>query len=126
MTGSLDVLESIGRKTFDAINDHDRAVLREKTKMLFERGESPQLTDLLKEAKEKTEIREKIAKENEEALKSDFMALFEEFQGLASLCFILFNSWILLGKIPMAWQLKCWTATLKWVWTQVVLCSLLN
>lgn len=83
VTGSLDVLESIGRKTFDAINDHDHAVIREKTKMIFERGELPQLTDLLKEAKEQSEIKEKIAKENEEALKSDFAALFEDFQGQA-------------------------------------------
>lgn len=83
VSGSLDVLESLGRKTFDAINEHDRTVLREKTKMLFERGESPQLTDLLKEAKEQTEIQEKIAKENEEALKSDFATLFEDYQGQA-------------------------------------------
>lgn len=57
-------------------------MIREKTKMIFERGELPQLTDLLKEAKEQSEIKEKIAKENEEALKSDFATLFEDFQGL--------------------------------------------
>ncbi|XP_036364261.1 protein FAM114A2 isoform X1 [Octopus sinensis] len=83
VTGSLDVLESLGRKTFDAINEHDPVGIRDKTKMLFERGDSPQLADLLKEAKEKSEMEEKIAQETTEALKFDFGALFEDYQGQA-------------------------------------------
>ncbi|GAB1608872.1 protein FAM114A2-like [Argonauta hians] len=83
VTGGLDALESLGRKTFDVINERDPAGIRDKTKMLFERGDSPQLADLLKEAKEKTEMEEKIAQESTEALKFDFGALFEDYQGEA-------------------------------------------
>ena len=53
MTGGIDVLETVGKKAFDFIEEHDPGIHR--SKVLFERGNKPNLSKMLKEAKEETE-----------------------------------------------------------------------
>lgn len=84
VSGGLDVLESIGKKTFDVIKDHDPG-LRKTKGLLFERGDKPNLSQVLKDAKEQREAQEKLQQESEEARKAHFGFLFDDFQGLAHL-----------------------------------------
>ncbi|WAQ97998.1 F1142-like protein [Mya arenaria] len=84
VTGSLDVLENIGKKTFDAINERDPG-LKKTRHFLLDRGDKPNLSASLREAKEQEEVRAQHEKESEEARKAHFGSLFDEFQGLAHL-----------------------------------------
>lgn len=84
VTGSLDVLESLGKKTFDVINEHDPGLKRARA-FLHDRGDKPNLSALLRDAKEQQEFRVKQEQESEEARKCHFGSLFDDFQGLAHL-----------------------------------------
>ncbi|XP_060073327.1 protein FAM114A2-like [Ylistrum balloti] len=84
VTGSLDVLETIGKKTYDVIKDHDPG-LRKTKEVLFHRGDKPNLSQILREAKEDSAKRIEIEKESEEAQKAHFGFMFDEYQGLAHL-----------------------------------------
>lgn len=81
MTGGIDVLETVGKKAFDFIEEHDPGIHR--SKVLFERGNKPNLSQMLKEAKEETEYKAEMEKESEEARKAHFGYLFDEYQGKA-------------------------------------------
>ena len=81
VTGGLDVLETIGKKTFDVIKDHDPGLKKTKG-LFFERGDKPNLSQMLKDAKEQREVQEKQEHENEEARKAHFGSLFDDFQGI--------------------------------------------
>lgn len=84
VAGGLDMLESIGKKTFDVIKDHDPGL--QKTKgLFFERGNKPNLSQMLRDAKEQREVQERQQQESEEARKAHFGSLFDDFQGLAHL-----------------------------------------
>ncbi|VDI24324.1 ATP-binding cassette, subfamily G (WHITE), member 2 [Mytilus galloprovincialis] len=83
VTGSMDVLETVGKKAFDFIEDHDPGIHR--SKVLLERGDKPNLSSVLKEAKEESEYKQEMEKESEEARKSHFGYLFDEFQGISHL-----------------------------------------
>ena len=62
------------------IKDHDPGL--RKTKGLFlERGDKPNLSQMLRDAKEQREAQERQEQETEEARKAHFGSLFDEFQG---------------------------------------------
>ncbi|XP_069130382.1 protein FAM114A2-like isoform X1 [Argopecten irradians] len=84
VTGSLDVLETIGKKTFDVIKDHDPG-LRKTKEVLFHRGDKPNLSQILRDAKEDSAKQMEKDKESEEAQKAHFGFMFDEYQGLAHL-----------------------------------------
>ncbi|XP_023931122.1 protein FAM114A2 isoform X2 [Lingula anatina] len=84
MTGGLDVLESIGKKTMDVISEKDPGFAH--TKGLFkDKGSKPNLSQMLREAKEEAEEKAKMEEEHKEAQKAHFGTLFDEHQGLARL-----------------------------------------
>ena len=80
VTGGLDVLETIGKKTFDVINEHDPGLKKARV-FLRDRGDKPNLSGVLRDAKEQHEAQVEHEKESEEARKSHFGALFDDFQG---------------------------------------------
>ncbi|KAK3605420.1 hypothetical protein CHS0354_007501 [Potamilus streckersoni] len=84
VTGGLDVLETIGKKTFDVIKDHDPG-LKKARGFLFERKDKPNLSQILRDAKKEAEFRVEKEKEFEESRKADFGVHFDEFQGLVHL-----------------------------------------
>lgn len=84
VTGGLDVLETIGKKTFEVIKDHDPGLSKTKG-ILFEKTDKPSLSQLLREAQKEEEAKEERKKEEDEARLSNFKALFEENQGYAHL-----------------------------------------
>ncbi|XP_076446063.1 uncharacterized protein LOC143283702 isoform X2 [Babylonia areolata] len=82
--GGLDILETIGKKTYTTLTEHDPG-LRRAREFLHLRGEKPSLSSMLKEAQERAEEEAKHNEELEEARKCNFTALFEDNQGLAHL-----------------------------------------
>ncbi|KAK7096996.1 protein FAM114A2-like [Littorina saxatilis] len=82
--GGLDILETIGKKTYTTLTEHDPG-LRRAREFLHLRDEKPSLSSMLREAQEQADVQAKRDEESEEALKVNFTALFEDNQGLAHL-----------------------------------------
>ncbi|KAH9491571.1 hypothetical protein Btru_030714 [Bulinus truncatus] len=82
--GGIDVLETIGKKTYNTISEHDPA-FRKTREFLSPRSNKPNLSSVLREAKETAESEAEKVKENEEAMKAHFGTLFDDNQGLAHL-----------------------------------------
>jgi hypothetical protein len=80
--GGLDVLETIGRKTYDALAEGDHGLKKTLEKR---RDNRPNLSQTLREAKEQAECRDKEEEAFIELSKSNFGAQFDDFQGLVQL-----------------------------------------
>ncbi|XP_041359732.1 protein FAM114A2-like [Gigantopelta aegis] len=83
-TGGLNVLETIGKKTIDVLNEHDPEFKRTKN-ILFHKKDKVTLSQVLRDAKDQAEHRVQQDQEAEESRKANFGAMFDEFQGLAHL-----------------------------------------
>lgn len=84
MTGGLDTLEAIGKKTMEVLQDGDPG-LKKKRAFFMNDPEKPNLSQILREAKEKAETEEKTIEERELARKVHFESLFDDSQGLVHL-----------------------------------------
>ncbi|XP_005105010.1 protein FAM114A2 [Aplysia californica] len=82
--GGIDVLETIGKKTYSTLSEHDPA-LRKTREFLSPKADKPNLSSVLREAKDQAEIQAEQEKENEEARKAHFGTLFDDYQGIAHL-----------------------------------------
>ena len=83
--GGLDILETIGKKTYTTLTEHDPG-LRRAREFLHLKEEKQSLSSVLREAQEQAEEAAKHNEELEEARKCNFTALFEDNQGLAAVC----------------------------------------
>ncbi|KAM7374025.1 hypothetical protein PAMP_006702 [Pampus punctatissimus] len=83
ITGGLDALEFIGKKTMDVIAEGDPGF--KKTKGLMIRNST--LSQVLREAKEREELQtaEKESSDSEKKLVAHYGMLFDEYQGLSHL-----------------------------------------
>ncbi|XP_026824082.1 protein FAM114A2 isoform X2 [Ooceraea biroi] len=84
MTGGLDTLEAIGKKTMEVLQEGDPG-LKKKRAFFMNEPEKPILSQILREAKEKAEAEEKTMEERELARKIHFESLFDDYQGLVHL-----------------------------------------
>ncbi|XP_018396381.1 PREDICTED: protein FAM114A2 isoform X3 [Cyphomyrmex costatus] len=84
MTGGLDTLEAIGKKTMEVLQEGDPG-LKKKRAFFMNESEKPNLSQILREAKEKAETEEKTIEERELARKVHFESLFDDYQGLVHL-----------------------------------------
>ncbi|XP_024885335.1 protein FAM114A2 isoform X2 [Temnothorax curvispinosus] len=84
MTGGLDTLEAIGKKTMEVLQEGDPG-LKKKRAFFMNEPEKPNLSQILREAKEKAETEEKTIEERELARKVHFESLFDDYQGLVHL-----------------------------------------
>ncbi|KAK2587197.1 hypothetical protein KPH14_002941 [Odynerus spinipes] len=84
MTGGLDTLEAIGKKTMEVLQEGDPG-LKKKRAFFLNEGDKPNLSKILREAKEKAESEEKTIEEKQLARKIHFESLFDDFQGLVHL-----------------------------------------
>lgn len=84
MTGGLDTLEAIGKKTMEVLQDGDPG-LKKKRAFFMNEADKPILSQVLREAKEKAESEEKTIEERELARKVHFESLFDDYQGLVHL-----------------------------------------
>ncbi|XP_012529933.2 protein FAM114A2 isoform X2 [Monomorium pharaonis] len=84
MTGGLDTLEAIGKKTMEVLQEGDPG-LKKKRAFFMNETQKPNLSQILREAKEKAETEEKTIEERELARKVHFESLFDDYQGLVHL-----------------------------------------
>jgi len=82
VTGGLDVLETIGKKTFDMLAEGDHGL---KVAMEQNRKNKPNLSQSLREAKEEAERQAKEEEEFLESRRANFGAQFDDHQGLVQL-----------------------------------------
>ncbi|CAL1540709.1 unnamed protein product [Lymnaea stagnalis] len=83
-SSGIDVLESIGKKTYNTLSEHDPA-FRKTREFLSPKGNKPNLSSVLRDARDKAELESEQIKENEEARKAHFGTLFDDYQGIAHL-----------------------------------------
>lgn len=84
MTGGLDTLEAIGKKTMEVLQEGDPG-LKKKRAFFINEPEKPNLSQILREAKEKAETEQKTIEERQLARKVHFESLFDDYQGLVHL-----------------------------------------
>ncbi|XP_058450718.1 protein FAM114A2 [Malaya genurostris] len=87
ITGGLDTLEGIGKKTMTILQENDPGLLNKRS-LLGMGNDGVVLSQVLREAKEKTEEREKNLKQVQKHLykkKLHFESLFDDYHGLVHL-----------------------------------------
>ncbi|XP_018565203.1 protein FAM114A2 [Anoplophora glabripennis] len=84
ISGGLDTLETIGKKTMEVIQDGDPGLKRKRAFLNLE-GEKPVLSQVLREAKEKAEQENKALQEKHFARKVNYESIFDDHQGLVHL-----------------------------------------
>ncbi|KAB0798936.1 hypothetical protein PPYR_06816 [Photinus pyralis] len=82
--GGLDTLETIGKKTMQVLQEGDPG-LKKKRALLKIEGEKPVLSHILREAKEKAELENRLLEEQHFARKANYESLFDDHQGLVHL-----------------------------------------
>ncbi|CAH1737197.1 protein FAM114A2 [Aphis gossypii] len=108
ISGGLDTLETVGKKTIEVLQDGDPG-LRKKRAMFFQNTEKINLSQVLQEAKEKSEVESK--QNNQVEIKKGYAYLLDSFQGLIHL-----ESLELLSK---QCQMKLQTVLLSYSGTQL-------
>ncbi|XP_050441399.1 protein FAM114A2 isoform X2 [Adelges cooleyi] len=83
ITGGLDTLETVGKKTLEVLQEGDPG-LRKKRALFFQNSEKINLSQVLQEAKEKAEIESKHNNQENEIVKG-YAYMFDQFQGLIHL-----------------------------------------
>ncbi|XP_017877284.1 protein FAM114A2 [Ceratina calcarata] len=84
MSGGLDTLEAIGKKTMEVLQEGDPG-LKKKRAFFSNEPDKPNLSQVLREAKEKAEANEKTIEEKQKLRKVHFESLFDDYQGLVHL-----------------------------------------
>lgn len=84
ISGGLDTLETIGKKTMEVIQEGDPGLKRKRAFLNLE-GDKPVLSQVLREAKEKTEQENKALQEKHFIKKVNYESIFDDHQGLVHL-----------------------------------------
>ncbi|CAL7941765.1 unnamed protein product [Xylocopa violacea] len=84
MSGGLDTLEAIGKKTMEVLQEGDPG-LKKKRAFFINETDKPNLSQILREAKEKAENNEKTIEARQKMRKVHFESLFDDYQGLVHL-----------------------------------------
>lgn len=84
ITGGLDTLETIGKKTMEVLQEGDPG-LKKKRAFLKLEPDKPVLSYILREAKEKAETENKALEEMRVSKKANYELLFDDHQGLVHL-----------------------------------------
>lgn len=84
LSGGLDTLETIGKKTMEVLQEGDPG-LKKKRAFLKIDQDRPVLSQILREAKEKMEEENKVLEEKQYAKKANYESLFDDHQGLVHL-----------------------------------------
>ncbi|VVC39877.1 Protein of unknown function DUF719 [Cinara cedri] len=109
INGGLDTLETVGKKTFEVLQEGDPGLLKKRA-LFFQNNEKINLSQVLQEAKEKSEIKSQ-QNVNQVEVKKEYAYLLDDFQGLIHL-----ESLELLSK---QCQMKLQTVLLSYSGTQL-------
>ncbi|XP_013192717.1 protein FAM114A2 [Amyelois transitella] len=85
ISGGLDTLETIGKKTMEVLQDGDPGLVKKRAMLGLESGDKPVLSQVLREAKEKAEEDDRRKEEKREAKEVHYETLFDDFEGLVHL-----------------------------------------
>lgn len=81
VSGGLDTLEAIGKKTMEVLQEGDPGLKKKRTFFINE-TDKPNLSQILREAKEKADSTERTMEERQKMRKVHFESLFDDYQGL--------------------------------------------
>ncbi|XP_075235099.1 protein FAM114A2 [Lycorma delicatula] len=84
ISGGLDTLETLGKKTMEVLQEGDPG-LRKKRALFFQDDDRPVLSQILREAKDVAEKSDKLEEEKQAARKVHFETLFDDYHGLVHL-----------------------------------------
>ncbi|XP_033333546.2 protein FAM114A2 [Megalopta genalis] len=84
MSGGLGTLEAIGKKTMEVLQEGDPG-LKKKRAIFISDANKPNLSQILREAKEKADTIEKTIEEKQKMRKVHFESLFDDYHGLVHL-----------------------------------------
>ncbi|CAF4762299.1 unnamed protein product [Pieris macdunnoughi] len=84
ISGGLDTLEVIGKKTMEVLQDGDPGLVKKRA-MLGLETEKPILSQILREAKERGDEEDKMKEAKREAKEVHYESLFDDFEGLVHL-----------------------------------------
>ncbi|XP_076647255.1 protein FAM114A2 [Halictus rubicundus] len=84
MSGGLGTLEAIGKKTMEVLQEGDPG-LKKKRAIFINDAEKPNLSQVLREAKEKADTTERTIEEKQKMRKVHFESLFDDYHGLVHL-----------------------------------------
>lgn len=84
ISGGLDTLETLGKKTMEVLQEGDPG-LKKKRAFFLNDSDKPILSHVLREAKDKADLEEKSIEEKELTRKVHFESLFDDYQGLVHL-----------------------------------------
>ncbi|XP_045521250.1 protein FAM114A2 [Pieris brassicae] len=84
ISGGLDTLEVIGKKTMEVLQDGDPGLVKKRA-MLGLETEKPILSQILREAKERADEEDKVKEAKREAKEVHYESLFDDFEGLVHL-----------------------------------------
>lgn len=85
ISGGLDTLETIGKKTMEVLQDGDPGLAKKRAMLGLGAEDKPVLSQLLREAKAKADEEDKIKEEKREAKEVHYETLFDDFEGLVHL-----------------------------------------
>ncbi|KAF5304564.1 hypothetical protein FQA39_LY09615 [Lamprigera yunnana] len=84
ISGGLDTLETIGKKTMEVLQDGDPGLLKKRAFLKID-SEKPVLSHILREAKEKAELKNQLLVQQQFAKTTNYESLFDDHQGLVHL-----------------------------------------
>ncbi|XP_053616423.1 protein FAM114A2 [Plodia interpunctella] len=85
ISGGLDTLETIGKKTMEVLQDGDPGLARKRAMLGLRAADAPVLSRVLREAKERAEGEDRLREERREAKEVHYETLFDDFEGLVHL-----------------------------------------
>lgn len=84
VSSGLNTLESLGKKTMDVLQEGDPG-LRKKCAMFFREPDKPNLSQVLKEARVRSEIEDKARAKAKQEAQIHFEMLFDDYKGMVHL-----------------------------------------
>ncbi|XP_041969690.1 protein FAM114A2 isoform X2 [Aricia agestis] len=85
ISGGLDTLETIGKKTMEVLQEGDPLLAKKRAMLGLDAGDKPVLSQLLREAKEKADEEDKVKEAKREAKEVHYETLFDDYEGLIHL-----------------------------------------
>ncbi|XP_026745052.1 protein FAM114A2 [Trichoplusia ni] len=85
ISGGLDTLETIGKKTMEVLQDGDPGLAKKRALLGLGAGDKPVLSQVLREAKAKADEDDRVREEKREAKEVHYENLFDDFEGLVHL-----------------------------------------
>lgn len=84
VTSGLNTLESIGKKTMDVLQEGDPG-LKKKRALFSKEPDRPNLSQVLREARNKADVEDKERAQAKKATRAHFETLFDDFKGMIHL-----------------------------------------